>query len=251
VSSSAGVFDATARRQEDLADTIAVLPTFLRELRATLARTDAFAQTADPVVRALRPAVEDLGPALDASRRLAPDLRTVALRVPGLADVAGDGLPAARDVLDALRPVMASTGPLLSELNPILEWLEYNQYLTIGVFNAPAGLSYTVPPDDPKNSVGRVLRSLSPAGLESIGAWPSRLPQNRGNTYNAPNVHAGSRYAKEMIQPSFDCNNTGRGEFTTGHGDTDDQPSCWTFGWSGRKEGPGQVPHVERADYGS
>jgi virulence factor Mce-like protein len=249
VSSSAGVFGATARRHEALADTISILPTFMRELRATLTRTDAFAAEADPVVRALRPAVDELRPAIDATRGLAPDLGSVARRVPELAATARSGLPAATEVIDGLRPLLGATGPMLSELNPILEWLEYNQNLTMALFNAPAGLAYTVPSDDPGTSVGRVLRSLAPQGMESIAAWPQRLPIDRGNAYLSPTAHQGRRYAHEMIQPSWDCANTGRGAFTTGKHDTSDPPSCWTAGWPGRKEGPGQLPHIERADY--
>jgi hypothetical protein len=151
-------------------------------------------------------------------------------------------------VIGGLRPLLQATGPLLSELNPILEWLEYNQSLTISLFNAPAGLSYTIPPDSP-NDVGRVLRSLAPAGLESFALWRDRLPNHRGNAYLHPTAHQGRRFAHEMIQPSWDCNNSGRGEFTTGKRDTNDPPSCWTSGWPGRGEGPGQFPRIQRADY--
>jgi virulence factor Mce-like protein len=249
VTSSAGVFAATARRQEALGQTISILPTFMRELRATLARTDDFARQADPVVLALRPAVDDLRPAIDAARALSPDLRSVAARVPALARAARTGLPAATEVVDGLGPLLGATGPLLSELNPILEWLEYNQNLTMALFNAPAGLAYTVPAENPRESVGRVLRSFSPAGMESFAAWADRLPNERGNAYLHPTAHQGRRFANEMIQPSWDCANTGRGEFTTAKHDADGAPSCWTSGWPGRKEGPGQFPHIERADY--
>jgi phospholipid/cholesterol/gamma-HCH transport system substrate-binding protein len=248
VTSSAGVFGALSRRQDALAETVSILPTFMRELRATLTRTDRFAQQADPVIQALRPAVSDLRPAVQATRTLAPDLRSLALQVPGLTRAADDGLPAARDVIDGLRPLLQATGPLLSELNPILEWLEYNQALTISLFNAPNGLAYTIPTETP-GSVGRVLRSLAPAGMESLALWADRLPQHRGNAYLPPDVHAGKRYAHEMMQPSWDCANTGRGEFTTDKHDSNAQPSCWTTGWPGRPEKAGQLPHIERADY--
>jgi hypothetical protein len=51
-----------------------------------------------------------------------------------------------------------------------------------------------------------------------------------------------------MIQPSWDCNNTGRGQFVTAKHDTNDAPSCWVDGFPNLAP-PGQLPHVQRADY--
>ena len=248
VTSADGVFSATAARQRELAQTVTILPTFLDELRATLRRTETFAAQADPLVRKLSTATPRLVPALDDFERMAPGLRAVVQRLDPLIAAARGGLPALGETLEGARPLLAAAGPFLSELNPILEWLEYNQRLTIGLFNAPVGLAYTVPPESP-DSVGHVQRSLSPAGLESISLWPERLPTDRGRTYRSPLDHGGRRYAHELIQPSWDCNNTGKGEFTTQKHDTDDAPSCWTLGFPGWIDKPGVLPHFERADY--
>jgi virulence factor Mce-like protein len=250
VSDGAAVFGETARRRERLAETIRVLPTFLQESRATLRRTRAFADRADPLVRELRPALDAIGPAAQDVRRAAPDLRTFARRLDPLVTAAARGLPAGTDLVEGLRPVLAATGPLLSELNPVLEWLEYNQRMTIGVFsNAAAGLGDTSDAVE-SDARGHYLPSFSPVGLESAGIFRERIPQHRGNAYLSPSAYADPRRAQKMILPSWDCANTGRGEFTTRKRGTDDHPSCWVQGFPGwRGGGLARLPHIERADY--
>src|SRR3954447_10088856 len=49
--SSKRTFDATAREQNALADTIAIFPTFLDESKATFTRTQAFAQNTRPLIQ--------------------------------------------------------------------------------------------------------------------------------------------------------------------------------------------------------
>src|SRR5436190_2228017 len=66
------VFSTTARRNRDLAQIFQILPTFLRESRATLDRTERFARNTDPLVQQLRPAAKQLSPTLVATGRLAP-----------------------------------------------------------------------------------------------------------------------------------------------------------------------------------
>src|SRR5919204_4285592 len=100
------VFTTTARRNQALADTFRILPTFQRESRATLERLDRFARDADPLVQQLRPAARQLTPSLVAAGRAAPDLERFfkGLRRPIRA--AGTGFPAIRRLLrDDLTPL--------------------------------------------------------------------------------------------------------------------------------------------------
>ena len=58
------VLGATARRNAELAETVRILPTTLRELRPTLAEVEASRARRAPLVRDLRPAARALGPTL-------------------------------------------------------------------------------------------------------------------------------------------------------------------------------------------
>lgn len=243
------VFATTGARRDDLAETVRILPTFLDETRATLNRLEAFSVRADPVIRDLRPAFARLRPTTLDLRALAPDLQATAERLDPLIAAAGRGLPALAETLRGLRPVVAALEPALAELNPVLEWLEYNQRFTAGLFNASAGINTRTPTGGPATN-GRLLRAQAPSGLESIAFWSERLPGHRGNAYLSPSAYADRRRSQRMILPSFDCANTGRGEFTTSKGDTNDDPSCWTLGfpgWQGRLVSG--FPRIERADY--
>lgn len=242
------VFATTARRQERLGEAVRILPTFLDEARLTLTRTERFARTGEPLLRELRPALAALPPAFEDLERMAPDLRALAAALDPLVRAGRRGLPAATGVLEGVRPLLAATGPFLSELNPVLEWLEYNQRLVAGLFNGVLGVVDTVPTQTDRE-VGHYLRAIAPLGPEALAMYGNRLPSNRGNAYLSPVAGMSRRLAHEMILPSWDCDNTGRGEFTTRKGGTNDQPSCWTSGFPGLTDRPRVLPRVERADY--
>ena len=63
------VFGTTAARNEELAETFVILPTFLRESRATLTRLEEFAVDSDPVVTAFRPGARELAPTAQSLQR--------------------------------------------------------------------------------------------------------------------------------------------------------------------------------------
>ena len=75
IQNSDRVFSTTAQRNQDLADTFRILPTFQRETRLTLQRLNTFAIDADPLVQQLRPSVKQLSPTFEAVGRAAPDLQ--------------------------------------------------------------------------------------------------------------------------------------------------------------------------------
>jgi phospholipid/cholesterol/gamma-HCH transport system substrate-binding protein len=74
ITASKRTFDATASRNDALAETIRIFPTFLDESKATLARLETFSTDTRPLVRDLRPVAQDLKPTLADVRVLAPDL---------------------------------------------------------------------------------------------------------------------------------------------------------------------------------
>ncbi|MDQ3434204.1 MAG: MlaD family protein, partial [Actinomycetota bacterium] len=67
-------FAALASRDDALAETFEVFPTFLRETRTTLARLETFSRDTRPLVNQLKGPVDDLGPTVRDLGELAPDL---------------------------------------------------------------------------------------------------------------------------------------------------------------------------------
>ncbi len=248
VADADAAFAQIGRRHERLAETIRVLPTFLAESRLTLRRTARFAQRADPLVRELRPALAALRPAAGDLAAAAPSLKRFARGLDPLIRAGRSGLPAGSQVLSGLRPVLGAVGPLLSELNPILEWLEYNQAQVVALLNGSVAFADTANAPTPRGRE-HYLRLLGLGGLETAAFWPQRLPANRGNAYISPRALTDPRRGRMMGPPSWDCDNTGRGEFTTSKGGTNDDPSCWRMGFPGWLDQPGRYPRIERADY--
>ena len=242
-------FDATSRRQQALADTFQIFPTFLDESKLTFARLERFSKDTDPLVQELRPALHDAVPTLRDVHALAPDLRTTFGDLNPLIDAAKTGLPATTQTLAGAKPLLAELQPFLEQLNPVLQWLEYHQ-LDTGDFisNGASTLADTVPTAT-SNEVGHYLRQFSPVGPESVGMYANRPAASRGNAYLNPGALSGAKRAKEMIFPNFDCDNAG-GERMTQVPDSSDAPSCFVQdppAWP-----PGntlEYPHIDKADY--
>ncbi|MGI8802923.1 MAG: MlaD family protein [Solirubrobacteraceae bacterium] len=203
-------FAATASEQRALAQTIAVLPTFLDETKATLVKLETFAANTNPLIGDLRPAVHDLAPTLHDVRVLAPDLRRTFQKLDPLIRSAKTGLPALRDILVAVKPLLRNLDPFLEQLNPILQWLEYNQYTVGDFFSGDAGTLAAVTTPSTSQEVGHYLRQYSPLGPETLAIFPNRAPNNRGNAYQAGTGLADSpQSAKHLIFPNFDCKPSG------------------------------------------
>ena len=242
-------FDATARRQQALADTFEIFPTFLDESKLTFARLETFSKDTDPLVRDLRPALRDAVPTLRDVRALAPDLRRTFTNLDPLITAAKTGLPATSQTLDGIRPMLAELQPFLEELNPVLQFLEYHQLDTADfISNGAATLADTTATVTDKE-MGHYLRQFGPTGPETVGMYANRPAASRGNAYLNPGALSGQKRARAMMFPNFDCDNAG-GERMTSVPDTSDAPSCFVQdppAWP-----PGNTrkyPHIDRADY--
>jgi len=242
-------FDATSRRQDALARTFQIFPTFLDESKLTFARVETFAKDTDPLVRDLRPALRDAVPTLRDVQALSPDLRKTFTDLDPLITAGRTGLPATTQTLDGVRPMLAELQPFLEQLNPVLQFLEYHQLDTADfISNGAATLADTVPTSTP-DEVGHYLRQFGPIGPESIGMYANRPAASRGNAYLNPGALSGEKRARAMIFPNFDCDNAG-GERTTAQPDSSDAPSCFAQdppAWPpGNKS---RYPHVDAASY--
>jgi phospholipid/cholesterol/gamma-HCH transport system substrate-binding protein len=244
ITSSKRVFDATASRNDALAEAVRIFPTFLDESKATFARLQTFSADTRPLVQDLRPVAQDLRPTLADVHALAPDLERFFRDLDPLIEASKTGLPAARDTLRGLQPLLAAMHPFLGQLNPMLQYMEMSQHQVADFisYGAAALADTTV---SPGGGVGHYLRQFGPLGAESAAIYHERLPTNRGETYVGPRHLFGSGAHEFLLSPSTDCANTG-GEHPPEHGN----PGCYKgapLRFQGRIQG--DFPHVEAADY--
>ncbi|HEY1539175.1 MAG TPA: MlaD family protein [Solirubrobacteraceae bacterium] len=220
VQRNTALFDELAARRDQLADSIRILPTFLQESRATLARLKTFSVDADPLLVDLGPVLDDLQPTLASLHSLSPDLENLFHNIDPLISAGDNGLPALSRTLRGLDPTLAASGPFLQQLNPLLKFLELNQVKLADFLGVPpsvlAGKRATVPGS---KSVGHVLPQVIMTGLQSLPAL-KRTADNRGNAYPAPNARIDP---SSQTLPSFDCK-------TTGEKGPTDTPGCKVAG---------------------
>jgi phospholipid/cholesterol/gamma-HCH transport system substrate-binding protein len=202
-------FSALASRDQALADTFQILPTFLRETRTTVRRLESFARDTDPLVRDLRGPADDLAPTLRDLGDLAPGLERLFHDIDPLVEVSRTGVPAAERLLRGAEPLLESTHVFMPELNPILAYLNFSRQ-QIGTFlSAPAA----------------TLAGTGEGGWTGSGAGEHYLPQaaiidtrslmrqatrpfwERANAYVAPNAY--NRAVGLGVIESFDCHANG------------------------------------------
>jgi phospholipid/cholesterol/gamma-HCH transport system substrate-binding protein len=242
-------FDATARQQDALAESLRIFPTFLDESRLTFQRLESFSKDTDPLVQELRPSARDLTPTLRDLRAMAPDLRTALTNLDPLISASKTGMPALRDTLSNAKPLVGQLQPFLEQLNPILQWLEYNQLTTADfISNGAATLADTT--DTVTNQeMGHYLRQFGPIGPESVAMYPTRPAASRGNAYLRPDALTGAKRDRYMMFGNFDCTNAG-GTRMTAVPDTSDAPSCFVQdppAWPLGNKLP--YPHIGAASY--
>ena len=220
VQRNAELFGELSERRDALAQSIRILPTFLDETKATLARVGTFSRDAEPLLRDLDPALDDLQPTLASLHKVAPDLEHLFDNLDPLIDAGDPGLPALSRTLRGLDPALAAAGPFLRQLNPLLRYLELNQVKVSDFMAVPGstlgGIRATVP--DSKSN-GHVLPQMIVAGPQALSAL-MRSGDNRGNAYLAPDARPGG---VAQILPSFDCGQSGEKPPT-------DTPGCRVAG---------------------
>jgi phospholipid/cholesterol/gamma-HCH transport system substrate-binding protein len=264
ITSAETTFATTAANNQALAATFHAFPTFLVETRNTMARLQTFALDADPLIKALVPVSQQLGPTLHAVQVLSPDLHTLFVKLGPLITASKTGLPAIRDVLLGATPLLGALGPFLEQLNPILSWLSLHQQLISDfISNGGAGIAA-------KSSAvggsgvtcagtpcGHYLRQFGPVGPETLSFFTTRDANNRGNTYPPPlwltdprYFSAGGKFPGSSALPSWDCKNTG----APGDGSqpaTSTNQACWVAPLLPGAPGRYQIPRILQAKYSS
>ena len=244
ITSSKRVFDATASRNDALAEAVRIFPTFLDESKATLARLETFSRDTDPLVQDLRPVAQDLKPTLADVRVMAPDLERFFRNLDPLIEASKTGLPAARETLKGAKPLLDALHPFLGQLNPMLQYLELSQSQVADFISyGAAALADTT--TSPGGGVGHYLRQFGPLGAESAAIYKERLPTNRGETYVGPGHLFGPEAMTYLGAPSSDCSNTG-GEHPPSQGN----PGCYKgkpLKFASRIQG--DFPHIQAENY--
>ena len=210
IADTAQWFKATAAVREDLATSIKIFPTFLRESRLTLARLERFSVDTKPLIDDLGPVARDLQPTLANLRAASPDIQTAFRSVPALVRASEDGLPALVRILDGIDPVLRSTAPFLGQLNPILQFLQQNQGFVANFIDTPGwALNGRASTQNP-NSTGHILPQIVVTGSQTLIS-PTRTEDNRGNAYLKQDALSLTTFQQgfEVPLPAWDCNNTG------------------------------------------
>lgn len=210
------VFGVTARRNGELAEAFRILPTFLRESRATLARLRQFAGDTDPLVRQLRPSARELSPTFISLARLSPDLRKLFDGLGRAEARAASGFPALRSLLrDRLPPLLTRLDPYLARLNPILTVLhDYRHEVTAFLANVAAATQGVVELDANLNEL-HYIRTEAPLSPEALAAYPRRLRSSRNNPYVRPGGYLNLSSALKSFQ-SLSCAGGIRAELDPG-----------------------------------
>ena len=198
-------FSALSSRDDALADTFAVLPTFLRETRTTVARLERFARDTDPLVRDLREPADDLAPTLRDLGDLSPDLEHLFRQVGPLVDASATGVPAATRLLRGAEPLLSSVHVFMPELNPILAYLSFSraqvsQFLALG----GSALGGTGQGGYRANGAGEhYLPQMAIIDSRSLQQRSTPPPWERANAYVAPNAY--QRAIPLGVIESFSC----------------------------------------------
>jgi phospholipid/cholesterol/gamma-HCH transport system substrate-binding protein len=205
IRSSNAVFSTTARRNRDIEALFRAFPTFLDESQLTFNRLKGFSINADPLMKQLVPAAEQLSPTLISLSKLAPESKAL---FEGLAPVikrAPTGFAAFRKLFrDEFPPLLRAIDPFVRNLNPILVGLGlYKTELTSFFANLAATFSGELPPpegapaDAERPHYLRVVGGMNP---ETISTYPRRLGINRNSAYSPP------KWAENLVAglPSFE-----------------------------------------------
>jgi phospholipid/cholesterol/gamma-HCH transport system substrate-binding protein len=186
ITNSNNVFETTAQRDQQIADTFRALPTFIDESKLALRRLESYAANTDPLITRLHPWARAASDTLVSIRSLAPDFNRFMQQLGPAVRAANKGFPAGARFLDDLRPLLGQLDPFLRNFNPFLRYLSlYKRELTAFFANITGALGYN---DQPGKDV-RALRLSTPVNPEALANYPRRIGPNRSNPYFLPGAY--------------------------------------------------------------
>ncbi len=209
IQSSNAVFQTTARRDRDIEALFRAFPTFLDESKLTLNRLKGFSRKADPLMRQLVPAAEQISPTLVSVAKLAPEAKGLFDGLVSVIANAPTGFPALRKIFrDDFPPLLRALDPFLRNLNPILTGLKlYKRDVTGFVANIAAASNLFLTEELTNGEHPFVLRAMAHMNPETVSTYSSRLTTNRNSAYSPP------QWAKNLASglPSFNSATCGTG----------------------------------------
>ncbi len=214
IRSSNEVFKTTAARDQDIEALFRAFPTFLDESRTTTARLKNFAVDADPLMKQLVPAAEQLSPTLVSFSRLAPEAKALFGALKPVIAEAPTGFPALRKLFrDEFPPLLRAVDPFVRNLNPVLTGLNLYKHEFAATFANLAAATHGVLTEE--NKFGEKLnyiRVMGPINAESLSTFENRLATNRNSPYSPPLWAKG---LKGGTLPSFDTRQCSAGSVVT------------------------------------
>jgi ABC-type transporter Mla subunit MlaD len=223
IQSSNAVFSTTAQRDRDIEALFRAFPTFQDESRLTLNRLKAFAVNADPLMRQLVPAAEQLSPTLIAFAKLAPEAKGFFEGLSKVIGLAPTGFPALRKLFrDDFPPLLRAADPFLRNLNPLLTGLNlYKHEFTSFFANVAAATNGELTTENANGEKTHFLRVMGPLNPESVATFGDRLTANRNSAYSPP------LWAKNLAAglPGFDTRQCSTGIAASLDPSTPDNPA--------------------------
>jgi phospholipid/cholesterol/gamma-HCH transport system substrate-binding protein len=204
IRNSNAVFTTTARRDRDIEALFRAFPTFLDESQLTFRDLRGFSENADPLMRQLVPAAEQLSPTLISLAKLAPEARDFFNALGKVNALAPTGFPALRKLFrDEFPPLLRALDPFLRNLNPLLVGLDlYKSEITSFFANFAATFNGILPSESPNEKVRpHYLRVIGPMNPETLASYPNRLAINRNSAYSPPRW---AELLKTGALPGFD-----------------------------------------------
>ncbi len=206
IQSSNAVFQTTARRDRDIEALFRAFPTFLDESKLTVSRLKDFSLEADPLMRQLVPAAEQLSPTLISLSKLAPESKAFFEGLGPVIERAPTGFAALRKIFaDEFPPLLRALDPFIRNLNPILTGLKLYKTDLTGFFgNLAATFSGELPPSGSESEGEErphYLRVIGGMNPETLSTYPRRLAINRNSAYSPP------KWAEDLVSgalPGFD-----------------------------------------------
>jgi phospholipid/cholesterol/gamma-HCH transport system substrate-binding protein len=184
IQSSNAVFTTTAQRNRDIEALFRAFPTFLDESRATFGRLKEFSLEADPLMRQLVPAAEQLSPTLVALSKLAPESKAFFEGLGPVIKRAPSGFGALRTIFrDEFPPLLRALDPFIRNLNPILVGLKLYRSEATAFF---ANVAATFQGELAEGGNPHYLRAIGGLNPETLAVYPRRLSINRSSAYSPP-----------------------------------------------------------------
>src|SRR4051812_41326657 len=170
IRSSNAVFQTTARRDRDIEALFRAFPTFLDESKLTTSRLKGFSLKADPLMRQLVPAAEQLSPTLISLSKLAPESKAFFEGLGPVIKRAPSGFAASRKIFaDDSPPLLRAIDPFTRNLNPILVGLKLYKHETAALFgNLAAATNATIPIENEQGEQLHYLRAMGPLNPETF-----------------------------------------------------------------------------------